>query len=511
MTDRGQNTQATSPTRLQRVPPNDPHLEANLLGAALLDTRAAELVASLDTDTFYDNNRRGLIAQAIAELRAANKPTDAGTVASHLHTQGLLEQTGGHVHLAELIGDCPTTGTSSTTTWAETLTLLAHKRRQLHLAHELVEAVYRGVPTTGLAHQIGQEAEAAAAAIINSWEPVNLAGVLAGDQPVITPNLLSRTDGICLLYPGQVHALNAEPEAGKSWVALLACLQQIHQSNHVLYYDLEDNAGEIVARLLHLGATPTDILDYFHYIRPDDPLDPTATAKAAALAQTHQPTLAVIDGVTEAIVSMGGSIKDNDDIARFLAALPRPLARNGAAVLILDHVVKDKDTRGRWGIGGQHKLAGIDGGSYTLEIVTPFAIGKPGSSRLIINKDRHGQVRCHATTHGPNQLAGTVKFDSQPGGHIDVTITPADQPEHTWAGPTHCQDAILELLSGMPGEAVSVNQIAPRLRAKGNSFRRETISTSLEILADTGRLTVRTGPRNARMYSYEVTQDDQIF
>ena len=508
----GPQTGTEPRTRLQRVPPNDPRLEADLLGAALLDQRAADLVASLATDTWY-TTRHATIAHAISELRSGQKPTDAGTVASLLNQQGFLDQIGSYPALTELLTDTPTTSLTSTTLWAETLTQLAHKRRQLHLAGEIAEAVYRGVTTTSLVDQLGREAEALETSRVNSWEPVNLTQVLAGDTPTITPTCLARADGINLLYPGKVHALNAEPEAGKSWVALHACTQQVTTGHHVCYFDLEDDAPEIVARLLHLGASPLDILERFHYVRPDDPLDPSATAKAVALATTHQAALAIIDGVTEALTSMGGSVKDNDDIARFLTALPRPLARTGAAVLILDHVVKNKDTRGRWGLGGEHKLAGLDGAVYALEIVIPFAIGKPGTSRLIINKDRHGQIRRHATKHGPTETIGIVKYDAHPDGSIDVTINPDNdhQGAPAWSGPTHCQDAILELLTAMPGEEITLNQLEIKLRAHGNSYRRTTIATAAETLTDTGRLNVRTGPRNSRLYRYEVTSNDPIF
>ena len=57
-----------------------------------------------------------------------------------------------------------------------------------------------------------------------SWMPVDLSAVIAGVQsgaivgPV--PTLMSRTDGPCLLYPGEVHSLAGEPESGKGWITL---------------------------------------------------------------------------------------------------------------------------------------------------------------------------------------------------------------------------------------------------------------------------------------------------
>jgi AAA domain len=57
----------------------------------------------------------------------------------------------------------------------------------------------------------------------------------------------------------------------------------------------------------------------------------------------RKPALVVIDGVTEALTLHGFDLGDNVEIARWLELLPRPAARCGVAVLLLDHVVKDKE------------------------------------------------------------------------------------------------------------------------------------------------------------------------
>jgi hypothetical protein len=58
-------------------------------------------------------------------------------------------------------------------------------------------------------------------------------------------------------------------------------------------------------------------------------------------------TLAVIDGVTEAMSLLGLNPYDNTETAAFFAQLSRPLAEGGAAVVRLDHVVKDREDRRR--------------------------------------------------------------------------------------------------------------------------------------------------------------------
>ena len=59
------------------------------------------------------------------------------------------------------------------------------------------------------------------------WRPVDLGPILAGETVDESPSILRRTDDVGLLYPGKLHALYAEPEGVKTWLALAACHEQI--------------------------------------------------------------------------------------------------------------------------------------------------------------------------------------------------------------------------------------------------------------------------------------------
>ena len=74
------------------------------------------------------------------------------------------------------------------------------------------------------------------------WRPVNLGPILAGETVDESPSILRRTDDIGLLYPGKLHALYAEPEGVKTWLALAACHEQIQLGEPVLFLDFEDSA-----------------------------------------------------------------------------------------------------------------------------------------------------------------------------------------------------------------------------------------------------------------------------
>lgn len=157
------------------------------------------------------------------------------------------------------------------------------------------------------------------------------------------------------------------------------------------------HGGGITGRLRIFGLTPAEILERFHYLQPTQSVNNEINlADLFETVGTYRPTLSVIDGITEAMTTHGLNPSDNKDIALFGEMLPSKLANSGPATVCLDHVVKDPNGRGRYALGGVHKLNGLDGAAYLLESVDPFTIGGLGRYRILIAKDRPGQLRSHA-------------------------------------------------------------------------------------------------------------------
>lgn len=228
------------------------------------------------------------------------------------------------------------------------------------------------------------------------WRAIDLEPVLSGNWKPPEPTVGCRGDGVGLLYRGKLHTISSESEAGKTWFILAAAFEELRAGNHVLYIDFEDDEGGVVGRLLTLQTPVKWIRERFHYLRPTEMV--TAPANLADLADilvTHRPALAVVDGVTEAMTMHGLDPVSNRDIATFGRILPRRLAAAGCATACLDHVVKDADARGRYSLGGVHKLNGLDGAAYILESREPFGVGLTGRSAVLISKDRPGQLRKH--------------------------------------------------------------------------------------------------------------------
>lgn len=237
-----------------------------------------------------------------------------------------------------------------------------------------------------------------------TYWPVDLAALFRDGYEPQQPELHPRADGQPLLYRGKCHACNGEGESGKSWFLLIACLQAIRNQEHVLYLDYEDVADTTVTRIMALGATTDEVVKYLHYMQPTEA---TFTRSQAGIRYTpafgdlhtiidrHQPALVVIDGVTEVMWQHNLDPNKNGEFTVFHDNFTRPLARKGPACAYIDHVTKDKESRGKYAIGGVHKFNVIDGAVFSFQPLSPFGVGRHGSSRINVQKDRPGQLRQH--------------------------------------------------------------------------------------------------------------------
>jgi hypothetical protein len=240
----------------------------------------------------------------------------------------------------------------------------------------------------------------------DSWKAKDLTEILNGTYRALKPKLLKRRDGIELLYRGAMHSIYGEPESGKSWFFLLAAKQVLTEGGSVACFDFESSAGEVVSRLLLLGASRDSIRDRFTYVQPEQRL--AKTTLDAHVANKYD--LVGIDGVTQCLATLGHKSREEDDIARWIEEFPRKFSRNGASVLMMDHVVKSNDSRGRFATGSHYKLGAIDGAAFTIHVLEPFGKSRLGKAEIRIAKDRPGGLRQHG---GSSYSAGVSAGGSQ--------------------------------------------------------------------------------------------------
>jgi hypothetical protein len=319
-----------------------------------------------------------------------------------------------------------------------------------------------------------------------SWAQVDLAEFWDGGG-VPPPAFLKRSDDVPLLYAAKLHAIHGEPEAGKGWLAHLAAHELVKARKHVLHVDFEDDPTTAVERQRALGTSRKALLRYFHYVRPDEPLI-GAQDDLTSLLLKHRFKLVILDGLTEAYTLNGLDPSNNSDTARWLQLLPRPMAKYGAAVLQIDHVVKDRAAQGKYAIGGQHKLAGIDV-AYSLRTVEPFGRDCDGAAKLYIVKDRPGWVQRNAV--GKDRQIADVRFASV-DSKVSINLNP---PEHAGTDfrPTRLMSQISRVISEKPG----LSQQAIRKAVNGKT---EVKRVALERLIGEGFVRVEKDGQANRHY-----------
>jgi hypothetical protein len=288
----------------------------------------------------------------------------------------------------------------------------------------------------------------------SSWAPVQLADYFDGlfQAPIAT--ILKRSDGHGLIYTGRVHSIYGESESGKSWIAQIASAEMLKDDKKVIYIDFESDAIDIVTRLKALGVSRANLLQYFTYIRPEGARD-VDDPYWQAILEPDSATLVIIDGVTESLTMWGGETKDNDAITRWMRIFPRTVATaSGAAVVLIDHITKNAETRGRFAIGGQAKLATIDGAAYLVEPLEALAPGRTGSLTMRVTKDRPGFIRKIAgmwRKSDRTQEAAIFTIDSTRPAIQYVIGVPSDEDEMEANKEFKKQKEVAEFVLANPG------------------------------------------------------------
>ncbi|WP_218711568.1 AAA family ATPase [Arthrobacter sp. BF1] len=328
----------------------------------------------------------------------------------------------------------------------------------------------------------------------STWEGIDLAGFLDGTKKAPAPTLMTRGDGVSLLYPGLTHSIHGESESGKSLVMQHVSAGLIMNSQHVLYLDFESDPGSIVERLLMLGATRDAIAEYFVYLQPET--DPDRSVRdLAALSDTlgaHHYALAVIDGVSEAMAVVLGASKDYNEAAiEWNLKMPRKIAdRTGAAVVQIDHVTKSSESRGRFAIGGQAKMSALTGAAYSIDVVKPLGRGLLGELVLRIGKDRAGHLRGKGGKFSADrqQEMARIIVDSTGEKMVMTVNAPIAEPTERQAK-SLLMERVGAFLAGLPvgHEGASISTI--KREVTGND---KAIAEAVRVMIEQGNISKKT-------------------
>jgi KaiC/GvpD/RAD55 family RecA-like ATPase len=196
-------------------------------------------------------------------------------------------------------------------------------------------------------------------------------------------------------YAAKIHAINAEAGSGKTLYALWEALQVIRRKHHVMYLDNENGPNSISERLEDLGADPDTIDESFRYYRsPEVSLEQETLENLFAEVDHVQPSLVIFDSLPDFLAMCGLDENNAGDVTQFIVRVLQPLKDRGIATMILDHVTKSPESRGRYARGSGAKLGKVDV-SYTLTQPVPFDRERVGELKLQLHKDRDAYLRTH--------------------------------------------------------------------------------------------------------------------
>jgi len=186
-----------------------------------------------------------------------------------------------------------------------------------------------------------------------------------------------------LIYRAKRHAISGPPEAAKTLAALTIALEARRHGALVAFIDFESGPAETRRLLEDLGATAEEIADVL-YIEADSPPD-ESDLERWIIAQGVE--LTIIDAAAGAYEASGLDEMKRGDIEKFARTWVQPLWRADIATLLVDHVVKNADNRGKFAIGGERKLGGVDV-HLGLHAVKQLHRGGDGLIRISTHKDR---------------------------------------------------------------------------------------------------------------------------
>lgn len=305
----------------------------------------------------------------------------------------------------------------------------------------------------------------------SSWTPINLNERAA--NPPAPPSI-----GGCL-YEAKRHVLSGEPESGKSWLALAWCVEELKAGRYVAYIDHEMGAGMTKERLHALGATNADV-DRFLYLDPTEQIEQGLDAIQRALDQ-YKPRLVIIDSTIGNLTLHGYDPNVGKDIELWYHRVVNRFTRAGAAVVVLDHVTKNQDTRGKFAIGSERKT-GIADVHLSARIIQTFGRDREGRAEIRVQKDRPG--------HLTRPILGTFTVDSSLPGVSAYTWHPHDPAStHTESGafrPTGLMEKVSrELEAHGP---LSLTQIRSKDHVGGKA---EYVTAAIHALTEEGHIEKR--------------------
>ncbi len=243
-----------------RVMPNNVEAERYVIGAAMIDDKAAgDLIPALKVEDFYLYGHR-TIFEAMRDLISQSKPVDMVSVADKLELVGKLDDVGGVDYLSELTESIPSAANCKY--YADIVRRDSLTRKVISAGNEILEFSYQctsGADALGKAEQLvysiaeqvsDKQLEHAGTALSEAMQ--NIQATQTGNivrNAVYTgfPQFDAKTKG---MKPGEYIILAARPAVGKTALALNFAANIALRGKTVAVFSLEMQSELLVKRML---------------------------------------------------------------------------------------------------------------------------------------------------------------------------------------------------------------------------------------------------------------------
>lgn len=294
-----------------------------------------------------------------------------------------------------------------------------------------------------------------------------------------------------LVYTGRRHLVSGVPEAAKTLFALIVGLE--HSRGGLGRFALVDfESGPHATRLMlaDLGATAEELTAIW-YVEAAGPPDEEDFRSLLDMGVT----LAAIDAAAGAYGVSGLDDNARKDAEAFGRMWVDPLWQAGIGSLVIDHVTKNAEARGRFAIGSERKAGRVDV-HLGLEVVKPLTRGGAGSFRVRTHKDRPGWLR--------RPYAADLRLASDPETHrLTWTFCEPNETSDAWK-PTQLMEKVSRYLERQT-EPVSRSQVEQHVTGKGQYLRQ-----AMDELVAGGYADERSGPRGAKLLAHLRAFDDLV-
>ncbi len=225
---------------------------------------------------------------------------------------------------------------------------------------------------------------------------LDVAKALRGElKPVVPDTGSARSDGLHLLYSGKVNGLVGDPESGKTLIGLAMIVDTLNRGGSAAILDLDHNGIiETLTRLISFGADPAILSEHDRFRLAS----PEARDEYLALVDditVWAPSIVLVDSIGELGALFGANLNRDEEYAPLNRIAVQPFATAGSAVIAVDHMAKNEQSRA-FGAGGTiRKKAAINGAYYEVSLSggEGFTRSRGGRAYLKLKKDRPGGIK----------------------------------------------------------------------------------------------------------------------